>query len=458
LAAHTVPSEAGPSEAGPSEAGPSETGTAESGRGLFGPDSVTRRVMTEPVMWVGGFRALYLQALHPRVMRGTWQNTAFTDRKKAFGRFLRTAEFVGVRTYGNIADAERAAARVRRIHASLRGTDPDGTTFRLDEPELLLWVHCAEAGSYADIARRSGVPLSAAELDTFVAEQRRSAALVGLDPGVVPGSRAELEDYFSGMRPRLRAGPEARQALRASCHPPMPASLMPLRVALPPFSMLAFATLPRWARRMYGIPDTAATDLAATAALHAARRASTGLPGRLLYEPAVRRIFTVARSAGFAEKVLQPVRADALADGQVLGVIGDQVVGEVEQLVQPGVGDGVDDPPALPVGVHEPAPAQAGKVVGHPAARQAGPFDHLADAARTGQQHAEDLQPVRVGKHTKPPGVRDRRGFSPGGIGPVARLGHHGDRKRTSASRRRCVIVVFRTLDELVTTAHHGSD
>lgn len=274
------------------DAVPSGTGTA--GHGLFGPGSVTWRVMNEPVMWVGGFRALYLQALHPRVMRGTWQNTAFTDRKKAFGRFLRTTEFVGVRTYGSTADAERAAARVRRIHASLRGSDPDGTTFRLDEPELLLWVHCAEAGSYADIARRSGMPLSAADLDAFVAEQRRSAALVGLDPALVPGSRAELDAYFASMRPHLRAGPEARQALRASYHPPVPASLLPVRVALPPFTTLAFATLPRWARRMYGLRDTPATDLAATAALHAARRASTGLPGRLIYEPAVRRIFTVA--------------------------------------------------------------------------------------------------------------------------------------------------------------------
>ncbi|HEV2373989.1 MAG TPA: oxygenase MpaB family protein [Streptosporangiaceae bacterium] len=270
--------------------------TAVTDHGLFGPGSVTWRIMNEPVMWVGGFRALYLQALHPRVMHSTWQNTAFTDRKKAFGRFLRTIEFVSVRTYGSTADAQRAGRRVRKIHASLRGTDPDGTTFRLDEPELLLWVHCAEVGSYVDIARRSGVPVSAADLDTFVAEQQRSAALVGLDPATVPGSRAELDAYFADMRPRLRAGPEARQALLTLYNPPVPHSLLPLRVALPPFSVLAFATLPRWARRMYGIPGTPATDLAATAALGAARRASTGLAGRLICEPALRRIFSAAWS------------------------------------------------------------------------------------------------------------------------------------------------------------------
>jgi uncharacterized protein (DUF2236 family) len=272
-----------------------DTGAAPADRGLFGPGSVTWRIMNEPVMWVAGFRALYLQALHPRVMRGTWQNTAFLDRKQAMGRFIRTSQFVGVRTYGSTAEAERAARRIRKIHASLRGTDPDGTTFRLDEPELLLWVHCGEVDSYADIAARSGVPVSTAELDAFVAEQRRSAALVGLDPARVPGSMAELAAYYAEIRPRLDACPEARQALRLSYHPPVPGSLLPLRVIVPPVNTLAFATLPRWARRMYGAPGSPAGDLAATAALRAARRTVAGLPGRLLYEPTIRWIFGAAK-------------------------------------------------------------------------------------------------------------------------------------------------------------------
>ena len=51
--------------------------------GLFGPGSVTWRVHLEPVLWVGGFRALLLQSLHPRVMRGTYQNSALFDPAKA---------------------------------------------------------------------------------------------------------------------------------------------------------------------------------------------------------------------------------------------------------------------------------------------------------------------------------------------------------------------------------------
>src|SRR5215470_11220645 len=209
--------------------------------GLFGPGSVTWRVLGEPVMWVGGLRAMYLQALHPRVMRATWQNTAFAKPGEAWGRFARTVEFVTVRTYGSLAEVERAGRRVRKVHASLTGIDADGSVIRLDEPDLLLWVHCGEIASYADVARRSGIGLSAGNLDQFVAEQRRSAAVVGLDPAGVPGSMAELADYYERMRPLLHACPEAWQALRRSFVPDVPWPYTGLKLVIPPLNVLAFA-------------------------------------------------------------------------------------------------------------------------------------------------------------------------------------------------------------------------
>jgi uncharacterized protein (DUF2236 family) len=112
--------------------------------GLFGPHSVTWRVHLEPVMWVAGMRALLLQSLDPRVMRGTYQNSALFDPKKSYARFQRTVEFVGTRTFGPLADVDRAGARVRGLHAGLRGHDPDsGESYRIDAPEGLLWVHAA---------------------------------------------------------------------------------------------------------------------------------------------------------------------------------------------------------------------------------------------------------------------------------------------------------------------------
>jgi uncharacterized protein (DUF2236 family) len=261
-------------------------GQADAGdSGLFGPGSVTWRVLSEPVMWIAGVRAMYLQALHPRVMLGTWQNTAFARPEEAWGRFTRTVEFVRVRTYGSMAEVERAGARLRKVHSALTGTDADGTEFRLDEPELLLWVHCAEIGSYAEIARRSGVPVSRPELDQFVAEQRRSAAVVGLSPSAVPDSMAELDAYYRRMLPRLRATTEARRALRLSFAPRLPLALKPLQLIVPPVNLLAYGSLPGWARRLYGTHAFGMTDAAVTLALRAAFESTTRIPPRLLPLP-----------------------------------------------------------------------------------------------------------------------------------------------------------------------------
>lgn len=243
--------------------------------GLFGPASVTWRVHVELVLWVAGIRALYLQSLHPRVMRGTQQNSELFERKKAWRRFLRTAEFVTVRTYGSMADVERVGSRVRAIHAALTGYDPEtDETFRLDEPEHLLWVHCAEIDSYVDIASRAGIFADAAEADRYVAESRRAAEVVGVPYDDAPASRADLAAFFDRMRPGLRACAEARAGLLNSFVPPVPLKLAALRLAVPPVNVLALGSLPRWARRMYGLPALPTTDLAVSVQLRALRQAS----------------------------------------------------------------------------------------------------------------------------------------------------------------------------------------
>jgi uncharacterized protein (DUF2236 family) len=242
--------------------------------GLFGPKSVTWRLMSSRIMWVAVVRALYLQALHPRVIRGTLQNAAtITEPVDAWARLRRTRKFLETRTFGTLAEAERAGHRVRKIHESLTGTDPDGTRYRVDEPELLLWVHCGEVASAIDVARRGGLPFSAADLDVFVAEQRASAQLIGVDRGSAPSSVAELDAYYEQIRPMLYACEEAKQALRWTLHPPVPGGNPVLKLGLPPVSTLAFSTLPRWARRMYGRPSGPLSDMAATAGLRAARLA-----------------------------------------------------------------------------------------------------------------------------------------------------------------------------------------
>jgi uncharacterized protein (DUF2236 family) len=225
--------------------------------GLFGPDSVTWQMHGDPMMWVAGVRALYLQALHPRAVRGVMQNSDF--RKDAWGRLMRTANFVGTITYGTAAAAERAGARVRRIHTHLGATDPaTGERYGVDEPELLLWVHCAEVGSYLDVARRSGIPLSDAQADRYLDEQREGARLVGLDPAEVPGSAGELAAYFERVRPELAAGPEAHDVDDFLQRPPINPLLVPARELLwRRVAALAYNALPPYAHELYGRPAPA---------------------------------------------------------------------------------------------------------------------------------------------------------------------------------------------------------
>jgi uncharacterized protein (DUF2236 family) len=222
--------------------------------GLFGPDSVTWQLHSDPAMWIAGVRALHLQALHPRAVRGVTQNSDF--RSDPWGRLLRTARFVATLTYGTTEAAEEAGGRVRAIHRRLTATDPStGERYGVDEPALLLWIHCAEVDSYLSVLTRSGVPLDPARADRYVDERRRDAALVGLDPDDVPATTAALAAYFADVLPELACGPEAREIDAFLRRPPVHPALTPLRGALwRQVAVLAYHALPPYAHLLYGRP------------------------------------------------------------------------------------------------------------------------------------------------------------------------------------------------------------
>ena len=246
------------------------------------PQSATWQVHIDRSMWIGGVRGLMLQALHPIAIRGVWQNSDFQE--DPIGRLQRTADFVGVVTWGSAEEAGRLGRKVRDIHRMLRIKDPgSGRIHRVDDPELLLWVHCAEVYSYLEVARRAGLRLSDRQADRYLAEQRRSAAYVGLHEEDVPGSVAEMEAFFAGIRPRLKVTPEARAAVRFLLWPKLPHQMRFLRLGKPlyvPFGALCYYSLPGWARRMYGIlPEV--PQPAVTAALRSFRLTMNSMPDAL---------------------------------------------------------------------------------------------------------------------------------------------------------------------------------
>jgi uncharacterized protein (DUF2236 family) len=241
--------------------------------GLFGPGSVTWKLHQEPILMLGGLRSLYLQALHPRAVAGVAQNSGY--RSDPWGRLNRTSEYVGTVVYGSTAEVEAAAGRLRRLHARMSAVDPrTGERFRIDDPELLRWVHVAEVESFLSTARRAGLKLTDDEADRYYTEQLRAAELVGLDPATVPATTAEVAAYYEKMQPELRVTRDSAEAAVFLTVPPVPQhwggravrlglTLGPTRWAYFTIAGTALALLPPWARRMYGGLGWPTTDLSA---------------------------------------------------------------------------------------------------------------------------------------------------------------------------------------------------
>jgi uncharacterized protein (DUF2236 family) len=217
--------------------------------GLFGPDSVAWRVHADPVMLVGGLRALLVQALEPRAMAAVDQHSAF--REDPWGRLARTTQFVMATTYGDTAAAEAAAARVRAVHRRIRGVDPvTGAPYSADDPDLLLWIHAVEVESFLLAYRTYAGRVSAADGNRYVAEMARVAEMVGLPTDRAPRTETDVRDYLRAVH-GLQATPPAFEGLRVVMFPPMDLRYRPLW-AIP--TTAAIAILPAHARRLYRIP------------------------------------------------------------------------------------------------------------------------------------------------------------------------------------------------------------
>ena len=218
--------------------------------GLFGPGSATWQVHADAAMLIGGVRALLLQTMHPLAMAGIHDHSAY--KTDPTGRLWRTAEYVGTTSFGTTAEAERAVAMVKRVHVKVQGTAPDGRHYAANEPHLLAWVHHALTESFLVAYQRYGsLPLSAQMADRYVAEQAMLADMLGADTPGPARSVAELRAWMAGIRPELKAGKQARDAVRFLLTPPLPL------LSRGPYAVLAAAAvglLPRSVTNTLRIP------------------------------------------------------------------------------------------------------------------------------------------------------------------------------------------------------------
>lgn len=226
-------------------------------------------------MYVGGIAALLLQSLHPQAMAGVAGHSGY--KSDPWGRLQRTADYIAATTFGTHAIAEASFAKVRGIHARVRGKDDFGRDYRADDPELLRWVGTAEAYAFLAAHQRYARPrLSPGEADTYVAQAGVLAAELGATG--MPADVAGLNATLTAFRPDLVATPAAREAARFLLRePPLPL------VARPGYALLAagaVALLPGWVRDALDLPlSPAAARLAETAGRNATAVVAWGLAG-----------------------------------------------------------------------------------------------------------------------------------------------------------------------------------
>ncbi|MFJ9939710.1 oxygenase MpaB family protein [Streptomyces erythrochromogenes] len=236
----------------------------------FGPDRPVRQVHGDASMFVGGLAALLLQSLHPLAMAAVAAHSGY--RGDPWGRLHRTSTFLAVTTFGTSSDAEAAVARVRAVHARVRGRTADGVPYRADDPELLGWVHAAEADCFLRAHQLYGRrPLDPAGCDAYLADTARVARALGADRP--PEDVRELELRMARYRPGLRPTAASRDTARfLLTDPPLPGA------ARLPYALLAAAAvdlLPSWARTAVTAGSGSAADRVPGPAARAGGRAVT---------------------------------------------------------------------------------------------------------------------------------------------------------------------------------------
>jgi uncharacterized protein (DUF2236 family) len=264
------------------------------GRGYFAPGCVAWRVSADLASPVAGLRALLLQALHPLAMAGVDQHSDW--RSDPVGRLAATSSYLATLLYGDKDVAELAASRVRRIHESVQGVEPEtGRPYAATDPALLLWVHAALVDSGIACCALLGEQLSAADADRYAAEMVVAARLVGVPEHMVPSTASALAAYIESVRPDLRATAAAKESMGYLLDPPgldeeVAEIWQDIREA-------AVASLPGWATDHYGLsvaPLTAQRRAEIRQALGVLDAVYLGQPGVL---EARQRIMLAARAS-----------------------------------------------------------------------------------------------------------------------------------------------------------------
>ena len=267
--------------------------------GYFTPDDAIWRIGREAALMLGGGRALLLQVAHPLVAAGVSDHSGY--REDPWKRLAGTMDAVWAVVFGDRAQADRAAGRVRAMHTKVNGTlttrmgaFPAGTRYSALDPKLLMWVHATLVDTALLVHSKWVGELPEADQESYYRDMKKCGELFGTPPEVMPPTLREFRAYVDGMldSDELAVTDTAREIARTVLHPPLP---LPLRPAMEVVNLVTASLMPARLRREYGLAwDPVRAGLVFGSREWVRRIAMPLLPGRLRRVPE-RRGYPAAR-------------------------------------------------------------------------------------------------------------------------------------------------------------------
>lgn len=189
--------------------------------GLFGPGSATWEVIGDVATFVGGIRALLVQAAHPEVVAGVADHSSYED--DPLGRLSRTSAYVTATAFGAVPEVDAAIEVVRSAHRPVRGVSHRGESYSASGAPFAAWVHNALIDSFLTTHRVFGPkPLTNHRADEFVDEQ----TVLGerLHASDLPHTAHDLSAWIADHA-AVDESPGMRDAVAFLRRPPLPTGI-----------------------------------------------------------------------------------------------------------------------------------------------------------------------------------------------------------------------------------------
>jgi uncharacterized protein (DUF2236 family) len=192
-----------------------------------------------------------MQALHPAALSGILEHSDF--REDPLRRLARTIQWIFTVTYGSMAAADEASARVRRLHGPVEGSYRDAhgaeRSYSANDPEVARWVHLAFVDAFLTSHKIWGGGIPGGP-DAYVREWAQAGRLMGVqDPPLTEaGLRKELDDWYDSGE--LLADSRVAETVNFIRQPPLHPLLRPgYRIV---FAGAVYSLEPKY-RRMLGL-------------------------------------------------------------------------------------------------------------------------------------------------------------------------------------------------------------